>query len=358
MRRIFKTHYNQDIDLFRDGIDRNIYCGLLVILLLLPLSVGSFWLGEISYALILSITSVGLMLLTGFAGQVSIGHGAFVGIGAYANAVLLTSGLPLPLSIIGAVVISTLVGALLGYPALRLSGLYLAMATLAFTFIVEHVFVHWESMTGGFGGMSVPAGVILNYSIMEGVSFYYLCLLSAVGALLLARNILRSPTGRAFVSIRDSEVAAQSMGVNLASKKTTAFALSAGFAGLSGALLAHRIGSLAPDAFGVLLSIQLLLMVVVGGLGSLHGAIFGAIFVSMLPQIIAVFRDTLPDSLAQQPGLEPGLFGAILVAFVLFEPAGINGRWQKVKAYFAHFPMHRKATFRRQKNFTKSERFR
>ena len=174
--------------------------------------------------------------------------------------------------------------------------------------------------------------------------------------LLAALNVLRSPTGRAMIAIRDSEIAAQSMGVNLALYKTIAFGLSAFFTGLAGALFAHKIGFLAPDAFNVLLSIQLLLLVVVGGLGSLHGAIYGAIFVGALPQFIAIGRDFLPPNIASQPGLEPGLFGLILVLFIMFEPLGIYGRWLKIKLYFDLFPLYKRATFKRQKSYTKSER--
>jgi branched-chain amino acid transport system permease protein len=182
------------------------------------------------------------------------------------------------------------------------------------------------------------------------------------------------------VAIRDSEIAAQSMGVNLAVYKTIAFAYSAALMGAAGALFAHKIGFMAPDIFSVLLSIQLLLMVVVGGLGSLHGAVYGAVFVAILPVLISQLRDSLPawagavvgplgkgavtavftgvDRFVKQPGLEPGIFGLILVLFILFEPLGIYGRWMKIKLYFAMFPLYKRATFRRQKAYMRSERLR
>ncbi|MGV0878941.1 branched-chain amino acid ABC transporter permease [Martelella sp. FLE1502] len=354
MRTIFKTSYHQDIARTKDWRERIWYILLAALLLVLPLFLGTFWVGEIAYVFILCIISIGLMLLTGFTGQVSIGHGAFVGIGAYTEAILLTLGVPFGVSIIGATLLAAVIGILLGYPALRLSGLYLAIATLSFSFIVEHVFIHWESATGGYNGMMVPEGSAFGYTLTFGTPFYFLCLLGATAALLIAQNIMRSPTGRAFVSIRDSETAAQSMGVNLAAKKTLAFSISAGFAGFGGALLAHRISYLAPDAFGVLISIQFLLMIVVGGLGSFHGAIF----LGVLPQAIAILRDELPPQLGQQPGLEPALFGLIIVLVVLFEPTGMAGRWEKMKVYCSQFPTYRKATFRTQKTYTKSERFR
>jgi branched-chain amino acid transport system permease protein len=182
------------------------------------------------------------------------------------------------------------------------------------------------------------------------------------------------------VAIRDSEIAAQSMGVNLAAYKTMAFSYSAALMGLAGALFAHKIGYLAPDIFSVLLSIQFLLMVVVGGLGSLHGALFGAVFVAFLPVLISQARDSVPawiggavsvlgadasaavfrltDRFVKQPGLEPGIFGLILVLFILFEPLGIYGRWVKLKVYFSTFPLYKRATFRRQRAYMRSERLR
>jgi branched-chain amino acid transport system permease protein len=182
------------------------------------------------------------------------------------------------------------------------------------------------------------------------------------------------------VAIRDSEIAAQSMGVHLARYKTMAFGYSAALMGAAGALFAHKIGFLAPDIFSVLLSIQFLLMVVVGGLGSLHGALYGAVFVAMLPVLISEARDHVPqwaghaaaalgkdagaaaylalDRFVKQPGLEPGIFGLILVLFILFEPLGIYGRWRKLQLFFSTFPLYKRATFRRQKTYMRSERLR
>lgn len=356
MRFFFKTDYNQDINLFRDNVDRFWYGLLVLVLLAAPFVLENFWLGEISYVFVLSIVGIGLMLLTGYTGQVSLGHAAFLGIGAYTHAVLLGVGLPFVITVPVAAVLSAIVGAIIGFPALRLTGIYLAIATLAFAFIIEQILIRWESVTGGFAGFPVPRPEIAGIAITDDVPFYYVCFGALVLAVVVALNLLRSPTGRAFIAIRDSEIAAQSMGVNLAAYKTMAFAVSAGFTGFGGALFAHKIGYLAPDAFNILLSIQLLLMVVVGGLGSIHGAIFGAIFVGSLPQLIAILRDYLPESISRQPGLEPGLFGLILVFFILFEPLGIYGRWMKVKLYFSLFPLYKKATFKRQKTYTKSER--
>ena len=216
----------------------------------------------------------------------------------------------------------------------------------------------WDSVTGGFDGFPVKAPSVLGVVLDGPWAVYYMALVALVFVVLLALNVLRSPLGRAMVAIRDSEVSAQSMGINLAWYKTVVFALSAGITGLAGGLFAHYVRHLAPDAFDVLLSIQLVTIVFVGGLGSLHGAIFGAMFMRLLPQGIAMIRDDLPNWLGRMPGLEPSVFGIILVLCIMFEPMGINGRWQKMKLWFNRFPLHRASASRRQKSYAKSERLR
>jgi branched-chain amino acid transport system permease protein len=296
------------------------------------------------------------MILSGYTGLASLGHAAFLGIGAYTHAFLLTHGIPFILSIPIVIIVSFLVGAIIGIPILRLSGMYLAIATLALCFIAEHVFIRWEHFTGGNRGLEVPYEEIFGISLTNSAVFYYLCLFFLIISMFAAINILRSPTGRAFVAIRDSEIAAQSLGVNLGIYKALSFAISGAFTGLAGALLAHYIGYLAPDIFNIFLSLTLLLLIVVGGMGSLHGTIFGAIFVGFLPQLIAICRDYLPSSIGSQPGLEPMLFGLILVLFILYEPLGIYGRWIKIKLFFEMFPTYKKQTFKKQKVFNKTDR--
>ena len=356
MRFIFKTNYDQDINIVRHNGDRISYGLLVAAMIIMPFFIDDFYLGELSYVFILAIAGIGLMILSGYTGLASLGHAAFLGVGAYTHAFLLTNGIPFYYSIIIAVVVSFFVGAAIGFPILRLTGMYLAIATLAFGFIAEHVFIRWKHFTGGNRGMVVPTPEFAGISFYDSSTFYYVCLISLIVSMFAAINILRSPTGRAFVAIRDSEIAAQSLGVNIARYKALSFAISAGFTGLAGALLAHYIGYLAPDIFNIFLSLTLLLLIVVGGMGSLHGTIYGAIFVGSLPQMIAIGRDYLPSSIGSQPGLEPLLFGLILVLFILYEPLGIYGRWLKIKLFFEMFPTYKKKTFKKQKTFTKSDR--
>src|SRR5262245_4516426 len=325
-------------------------------LLLAPLVLAEFYVGELSQVFILAIAGVGLMLLIGYTGLASLGHGAFMAIGAYVNTYLLTRGVPFVVSFPVAGLAALVAGIVVALPANRMTGIYLAIATLAFSQIVEQVIVRWESVTRGFQGLPVPPPDILGHPLTQAWEFYYLCLAVLVVVVLGVINLIRSPTGRAMVAIRDSEISAQSLGVNLVRYKTIAFAISAFITGLAGALLGHKLKFISPDAFNIILSIQLLLMVVVGGLGSIHGAIFGAIFVGGLPQAIALMRDYLPGAIAKTPGLEPGLFGLVMILIVLFEPLGIYGRWLKIKAYFDYFPLYRRATFKRQRSYLKTER--
>ncbi|MBT8077428.1 MAG: branched-chain amino acid ABC transporter permease [Gammaproteobacteria bacterium] len=358
MRFVFKTNYRQDVDLFEHNGQRFWYGLLMLALLVAPLFLGTFYLGELALVLIYAIAGIGLMLLVGYTGLVSLGHAAFLAIGAYTHAWLLTRGWPFPLSLLAASLFSAAIGAIVGLPAMRMTGIYLAIATLAFAIIVEQVIAHWETITGGYRGMPVPKAEFAGLDLSGPAAFFYLCLLITVVCLLGALNLLRSPTGRAMAGIRDSEISAQSMGIDLARTKSIAFAVSAGFTGLAGGLFAHKLGYLAPDAFTLLTSIQLLLMVVVGGLGSMHGVFYGAIFIGLLPQGIAMMRDSLPSAVGQLPGLEPGLFGLILVLFLIYEPLGIYGRWRKIRQFFEEFPLYRKATHKRQKQYLRTERVR
>ena len=356
MRYIFKTSYAQDIGLAKHGGHIFWYSLLGLALVAAPWLAPEYWLAQLTFVLIYAIAGLGLMLLAGFTGQFSLGHAAFLGVGAYTQVVLTGMGWPFLLSLACGAALSAAVGVVVGLPALRVKGIYLGIATLAFGFIVEEVFARWESVTGGNAGKSVAAPQLLGYTLESTEAFYFLCLALAVACTLAILNLLRSPTGRAFVAIRDSEISAQSMGIHLAWYKTLSFALSAALAGIAGALYAHKMQFISPDQFSILQSIDLLLMIVIGGLGSVHGAFLGAAFLILMPQMISLGKDVLPEAIGQAPGLQAVVYGAVLIAFVLFEPMGLYGRWLKVRTWLQLFPFYRKGMFKRQKSFQKSER--
>jgi len=358
MQVIFKTSYNQDINIL-SKTGQYIRVTLLVLAMLTaPLYLDVYYLSELGLLLVYVVAGVGLMILTGFTGQVSFGHAAFLGIGAYCHSILMSMGLPFFVSLPATALFSGLVGMLLGRSASKMHGFYLAVATLAFLIIVETLIGEWTDVTGGYAGFAVPELEIFGIYFVEMWQQYYLDLGVTLFVLWGTANLLRSPSGRAFLAVRDSELSARSLGVNIEWVKIQSFGISAAVTGVAGVLLAHHLLYLSPETFGVLESLKLLLMIVVGGLGSILGAIFGAIFVSLLPVALSILRDVLPDEISQQAGLEPMLFGVIIVIFVVFEPDGISGRWRKLLHLFETFPYYRKASFVRQKSYLKTERMR
>jgi len=356
MRFVFKTGYEQDVALAKHQGHRFWYGALMAVLLVAPVLLEEYWLAQLSFVLIYSIVGLGLMLLAGYTGQVSIGQAAFMGVGAYAQAYFTNLGFSFPVALVIGMVLSAVAGIIVSVPALRVKGIYLGIATLAFGFIVEEGFARWESVTGGNAGVTVKAPEMLGFKFDSDMSFYYLCLALCVLSTLAVLNLLRAPTGRAFVAIRDSEISAQSMGINLAWYKGLAFAISAVMAGVAGALYAHKMSFITPDQFSLIQSVDLLLLVVVGGLGFVHGAFLGAIFLITMPQLIAVGKDFLPESIGGAAGLQGVIYGLVLVFFVLFEPMGLYGRWLKIRTWFQMFPFYRRGMFKRQKSFTKSDR--
>jgi branched-chain amino acid transport system permease protein len=357
MRFIFKTEYAQDIRLFQHGGQVFWYGLLLLVLLAAPYLVSGYVLSQLQFICIYAIVGLGLMLLVGYTGQISLGHAAFLATGAYTEALLQAAGMPFIVSLVSAALFSAAIGIIVGLPALRLRGIYLAIATFAFNVIVEEIITRWESLTGGNSGKLLKAIEIFGWRLSSPESFYYLCLALTVLSCLALINLLRSPTGRAFVAIRDSEVSASCMGINLARYKTMSFALSAALTGVGGALYAHKVGFISPEQFTLVQSIELVTIVIIGGVGSLHGAVLGAAFIIMLPQGISIAKGWLPDTVPQA-GLQSVVFGLILVGFIIFEPYGLYGRWLKIRTYFDVFPFYRRGTFRRQRSYLRSERLR
>ena len=357
MRFLFKTDYAQDLTLFKHSGQVFWYGLLMIALLAAPHLVGEYVMSQLHFICIYSIVGLGMMLLVGFTGQISLGHAAFLAVGAYTEALLQAKGVPFFISLPMAALLSAAFGWVLGLPALRLKGIYLAIATLAFNVIVEEVLARWEGLTGGNSGLHLKPVELFGLKLDGDTSFYYLCLGLTVLATLALLNLLRSPTGRAFVAIRDSEISASCMGVNLATYKTMSFAISAALTGIGGALYAHKVTFISPEQFTLLQSIELITIVILGGVGFIHGAVLGAAFVIVLPQLISLAKDYLPGNVAGS-GLQAVVFGLVLILFIIFEPYGLYGRWLKVRTWFELFPFYRRGMFRRQKSYMKSERLR
>ena len=284
-------------------------------LLALPLVADNYILHVMARLFVYVLVALGLNLLVGYAGQVSLGHAAFFAIGAYTAAVLAEwwqwSFVP---CVVAAALFTAAVGYLLGLPCLRLTGLYLAMATLGFTLIVQEMLLQLAVITHGSEGMSVKPGAILGFKFDSDFRKYYLLLVVTIGMLLFARNLVRGRTGRAFLAIRENERAAEAMGVHLAQYKTVAFAISALYTGLAGALSAFLVGFLDPQEFSFFLSIQFITIIILGGLASLLGSVLGAGFLIILPELLA--------------GLDVWqalVYGVIMVLTIIFMPFGLSG---------------------------------
>ena len=363
MRIVFKKSYDRDIDLHEHGWSRAKIAVLAGIMIVLPFLVGEYYLAEATNTLIWALAGMGLMVAVGHTGQVSLGHAAFLAIGAYADSALMNAGLPFLLSFPIAGLITGIFGAIIAIPAVRMSGIYLAIATLAVFVIVEEMVIMLEPITGGVGGIMAPSIQIFGISFDRygALQNFYWLILGVVALVAWGyANLMRSPTGRSFLAVRDSEVSARALGINVTRTKSLAFGLSTGVTGLAGALMGHYIGFYNYELFSIFISISLLLVVTIGGLGFIQGAFLGAILITAVPQAIAIARDGLNANfgidLGSVPGLDTMIFAVILILFIIFEPTGLYGRWLKIRVWFEIFPLARRDMFRRQKSYLKTER--
>jgi len=297
----------------------------LIILLLLPLVLGKYSIFLLSLLAIYALVSLGLNLLMGYTGQIACGHAGFLAIGAYATAIVSANleWLPCPITLLLAGTISGLVGFLLGIPILRLKGFYIAMATLAFGVVISEIILQWSSVTGGDDGFSVPTARIGSFVFDSDLKLFYLIIPVTIVMTLLARNLVNGYIGRAFIALRESEIAAQTIGVDLAKYKTIAFAISAFYTGIAGGLFAYLITFLSPDAFTIELSIDFIAMIVIGGMGSILGSIIGAVILTGMQQVLAGLMD-----------LQILIFGLSLIIFMIFMPRGIVGMLTDLKEKF------------------------
>ncbi len=351
------TDYADELRLFRS---RPAQAGALLLLLgwlVLPQVLGEYWATVFVYAGIASIGAIGLNLLTGFTGQVSMGHAVFYGIGAYSAAVFADRwGLPFPFWLIGAAVAGGIVGGLVGPFALRLRGNYLVIVSLAVLVIGQHVFENWSAVTGGLTGTAVRAKVAIGALDVSTLSIGslrlsrnqgYLYFVWALVAMLTlaAHNIVRSRPGRALQAIRDRDLAAEVIGVSQVHYKVGAFVVSSGYAACAGALYASYARYVSPLDFSLFLSIQFIAMIVVGGIGRIYGSILGAVFLTLLPRVIESVSGALPFVSADGTGrgltvqsLNQAMFGVLIIAFLLFEPLGLAELWRRGTRYFKSWP--------------------
>ena len=351
---VFHTSYQEDMSLRPMPAQKVRLWLVIAFVLIFPFVASPYQLTLANQIGIAAIGAIGLNILTGYTGQISLGQGAFMAVGAYGSGLLAARlGMPWWLSIPTACIITAAVGAVFGIPSLRLKGLYLAIATLAAQEIIQWLITHWQGLTGGVNALNVPPATLFGFplngssslfglSISSEFKFYWLILLCLVGTVLVTVNLFRSKIGRAFVAIRDQDIAAEVMGVNLFQYKLLAFAISSFFVGLSGALIAHWRLIVNYERFTIETSIFYLAVIIIGGLGSVSGSIYGAIFMTLLPALLTnigrALQDTIPIMANIIPFLRQAVFGLVIILFLIFEPEGIAKLWRDVKDYFRLWP--------------------
>lgn len=339
----FKESYAADEALFRTGTQRAWLAVLLVALAVFPFVAGEYLLYLGNLVGVLLIAALGLNILTGYTGQISLGHAGFMGVGAYAAAVAATRldapfWIAVPLG--GAAACAA--GAVVGIPSLRIKGLYLAISTLAAQVIFEWVFTNWTGVTGGIRGINVPPASLLGFRFDSDQRIYFLVLAVGVAHAYGAANLFRTRVGRAFVAVRDRDLSAELIGVNLFRTKILAFMVSSWFAGVAGGLWVYFTRVVTPESFPLTLSIQLLAMIIVGGLGTIQGTIYGTVFVTLVPEglrsVTQVAQRLSPDAMSWFHPMRDILFGAMIVGFLIFEPHGLAEIANRIRRFFALWP--------------------
>jgi len=360
-RPLLHTSYSQDVALFGSTTQRWFVASGLVAALAMPFLVQDDVLQLLGLACVTAIGALGLNIVTGLAGQVSLGHAFFLAVGAYTAAAIAgdpharTIGLGVTEVLVwlpAAGIVAALAGVLVAPLATRLRGLYLAVVTLGLVFVGGHVINEWSSLTGGPGvGRQPPAPTLLGYDLntsdalfTRDQKLYLLMLVLLILAALAARNLARSRVGRALTAIRDRDIAAGVIGVNLARYKTVAFGVSSCYAGCAGALLYVGAGYFDPSSFDLLLSVQYIAMVLIGGAGTVSGAVLGAFLITLLPRLTREVPSFLPfisTSPSESPNayqLETVLYGVLIIVFLIFEPRGLFGVWVRLRNYWKAWP--------------------
>jgi branched-chain amino acid transport system permease protein len=345
---VFKTTYEADMALYPLPIARWTVGALAVVFFgILPFALHEYYLSIINLISIAVVGALGLNILVGYTGQISIGHGAFMSVGAYTAANFATRlDFPFWLALPLGGLMAALVGAVVGIPSLRIKGLYLAIATLAGQLIIEWTINHVTWISGGVqASIEGPRPRLFGFEIAGQRGMYFFLLVFVVLATVGALNLVRSGVGRAFIAIRDQDVAAEIIGINIFRYKLTAFAISSFYAGVTGVLYTYYLGIANYEQFQIVTSVDYLAMIIIGGLGSVLGSIFGAIFVTLLPILIRYAMEALGGLIFSSaavlniiPNLRLILFGALIIGFLIVEPEGLNRLWRNVRNYFRVWP--------------------
>ena len=340
---VHHTSYESDLSLRPTRAERVRLVLIVLLVLVAPFVLSPFWLSVTNNIGIAIIGAVGLNILTGHTGLISLGSGAFLGVGAYTSAILVSRfDVPTLIAIALAVAVTTVIGTFFGLPSLRLKGLYLAMATLAAQFILMFAMRNWEFVTGGLDAIVVGSPELFGWQLRGDFNWYWVIFAVAILVVLGARNLFRTGLGRAFHAVRDQDIAAAVMGIDVGRYKLLSFAVSSALIGLAGAMTAHYRTIVTWERFTLDVSVLYLAMIIVGGLGSVAGSVYGATFMTILPAAIQQFarnvRDTIPALAREIPAIQLIVFGLVIVLFLLFEPRGLDRTWQRVKDYFRLWP--------------------
>jgi branched-chain amino acid transport system permease protein len=335
-----RTDYGQEFALANTPGKRRALFALAALAVLFPLVSTPFLLDLCNQVLLTSIGAVALMLLTGYAGQISLGHAGFLAAGAFTVGVLFKEfGAPFWVTLPAAALVGALLGLLFGLPSLRLRGLYLGISTLGLHFVVIYLGNEYQSRRGLDTGVLVDPPSIAGYVLRGERAWYVVLLLAAAASVLFSLNLLRSRVGRAWRALREREVVAEALGIDVPRAKLSAFVVSSVMTALAGALFAYFRSFVSIDAFDLYLGIQYVAMVIVGGMGSILGAVLGAAFVVLFPYAIEAAAGWLPQRFATQVfALDYAAFGAVMIFFLLFEPQGLVGLLRRGLNYFRLWP--------------------
>jgi branched-chain amino acid transport system permease protein len=337
----FCEDYGRDMAIFHSRLQRVSVVSFIILLFACPLFSSDRVLTILTMMGIAVISVHGLNILTGYCGQISIGHAGFMAVGGYTSAILCAKlAVPFWVALPCAGLAAGIAGLIFGLPSLKIKGFYLIMATIAAHFIIIWTILQLYSITGGADGLSLPRASIGSLSLSSKTNYFYMVMAFTCLATLVAKNIVRTRAGRAFIAIRDNDLAAEVMGVSLWSYKLQAFFIGCVYAGVAGSLLIHYYSFASTDQFPFMDSVWYLGMLIVGGMGSTAGAVFGAVALKLLDELVTIAGPALSAVVAPQAAASLALIshGLVIIIFLIFEPRGLHHRWEMIKAYFRLWP--------------------